>query len=392
MTHRRRAWIVMFIAFVAGVAVTVNQFKVPPLLPTLLPAMGLDVASGGWLMSIFSVAAIGLSIPAAVLLGRVGYRRAGLAALGCVVAGSVVGAFAPGAALLLMGRAIEGVGVSIIAVVAPFLISVWFEPQERGLPMGIWAAWVPVGSVIAFNAAPVLEAALGWRSVWWFGALFALAAMLLFGLFAQQPRRAPGAVVPPLVTTQALANPSSWLLALAFGAFAFGQLGYATWAPVYLSMSLLLPTTVASSYTSLLFLAGIVANVSAGWLMNHTAHRAGLPAAALAVTAALFWWGFRLVNPEMAVPYMLALGFVSNLIPTAVFTLAPETVKQPEVIGLAMAAINVVSNVGLFLGPPAIGAVVAGGQWAAGSGVLVLVTGMGLAAALLAWRALSWQR
>ena len=130
----------------------------------------------------------------------------------------------------------------------------------------------------------------------------------------------------------------------------------------------------------------------AGWLMNHTAHRAGLPAAALAVTAALFWWGFRLVSPEMVVPYMLALGFASNLIPTAVFTLAPETAKQPEVIGLAVAAITVVSNVGLFLGPPAIGAVVAGGQWAAGSGVLVLVTGMGLAAALLAWRALSWQR
>jgi MFS family permease len=382
----------MFVAFVAGVAVTVNQFKVPPLLPTLLPVMGLDVASGGWLMSIFSVAAIGLSIPAAVLLGRVGYRPAGLAALGCVVVGSVAGAFAQDAALLLIGRAIEGVGVSIIAVVAPALISLWFEPQERGLPMGIWAAWVPVGSVIAFNTAPVLEAALGWRSVWWFGALFALAAMFLFGLFARRPRRAPDAAAIPLATTQALANPSGWLLALAFGAFAFGQLGYATWAPVYLSVNLSLSTTIASFYTSLLFLAGIVSNVSAGWLMNRTAHRAGLPAAALAVTAALFWWGFRLASPEMVVPYMLALGLVSNLIPTAVFTLAPETVKQPEVIGLAMAAINVLSNVGLFLGPPAVGAVVAGGQWAAGSGVLVSVTGVGLVAALLAWRALSWQR
>jgi sugar phosphate permease len=195
-----------------------------------------------------------------------------------------------------------------------------------------------------------------------------------------------------LATTQALVNLPGWLLALAFGAFAFGQLGYATWAPAYLSVSLSLPTAIASFYTSLLFLAGIVSNVSAGWLMNHTPHRAGVPAIALAVTAALFWWGFRLASPGMVVPYMLALGFVSNLIPTAVFTLAPETVKQPEVIGLAMAAINVLSNVGLFLGPPAVGAAVAGGQWAAGSSVLVSVTGMGLAAALLAWHALARQR
>jgi len=386
MRHKRTAWLVMVAAFLAGVAMTVNQFKVPPVLPTLLSTFRLDLAAGGWLMSVFSLAGILLSIPVAVAVSRAGLKRAGLVALGCAVAGSAVGALAPGPAVLLAGRAIEGVGVSIIAVVSPALISLWFEPRARGLPMGIWAAWVPVGSVIMFNAAPLLQAALGWRSIWWFGALFALGAMLLFALLVREPPAGAGGVRTPLATTQALANPAAWLLALTFGAFAFGQLAYATWVPVYLAERLALATTTANVYTGLLFAAGIVASVSAGWLMNHVPHRAGLPAAAMAITAALFWWGFRLAAPGVVVPYMLALGFVSNMLPAAVFTLAPEAVKRPESIGLAMAAINVVSNTGLFLGPPVMGAVVAGGRWAAGSDVLVAVTAAGLGAALLAWR------
>jgi predicted MFS family arabinose efflux permease len=389
MKNKRTAWLVMVTAFLAGVAVTVNQFKVPPVLPTLLSTFGLDLAAGGWLMSVFSVAGILLSLPVALVLGRAGLKRAGLVALGCTAAGSVVGALAPGPAVLLAGRAIEGVGVSIIAVVSPALISLWFEPRARGLPMGIWAAWVPLGSVIVLNIAPLLQPALGWRSIWWFGALFALAAMLLFALFVREPQASGDRGRTPLATTQALANPAAWLLALTFGAFAFGQLAYATWAPVYLAENLALATSTASFSTSLLFVAGIVANVSAGWLMNRMPHRAGLPAGAMAITAVLLWWSFRLASPGAVAPYMLALGFVSNLLPTAVFTLAPEAVKRPEAIGLAMAAINVVSNAGLFLGPPVLGAVVAGGRWAAGGDVLVVATAAGLVAALLAWRVLA---
>jgi MFS family permease len=390
MAHKRQAWVVMLAAFVAGVAVTANQFKVPPALPALLPTLGLDMAAGGWLMSVFSVAAIGLSIPTAVTMSRLGLKRAGLAALGCVIAGSLVGALASSAVTLLVGRVIEGVGMSVVAVASPALISLWFEPRDRGLPMGIWAAWVPVGSVIAFNTAPLIERAFGWRAIWWAGALFAGAALILFALLAREPGRAAAAPphVPPREALRALLNPASWLLALTFGAFAFGQLGYTTWAPSYLTTRLSIAPATASFYTSLLFLAGIAANVSAGWAMNRIAHRAALPAAAMLATAVLLWWGFDLPGAGAAVLYMLALGLVSNAIPTAVFTLAPDTVKRPESIGLAVAAVNVVSNVGVLLGPPVVGALVAGGQWRAGTLVLVAVSVVGFFAALLAWRAL----
>jgi predicted MFS family arabinose efflux permease len=390
---RRTAWTVTLAAFLAGVAATVNQFKVPPALPTLLPALGLDMASGGWLMSIFSVAAVILSIPVALLLHRVGLKRAGIAALGCVAAGSTLGAVAGNATTLLISRLIEGVGMSVVAVVSPALISLWFEPRERGLPMGLWAAWVPAGSVIAFNAAPALEATFGWRGIWWSGTLFALLVLVLFALLARLPGQggqdpAPPPPAAPLSLARDLRNPASWLLALTFGIFAFGQLGYSTWAPSFLTGALPISPASASFYTSLMFLSGIFANLSAGWVINRIPHRPVLLVAAMVLTSVLLWWGFRLGAVGVVVPYMLALGLVSNTVPTAVFTLAPETVKQPEAIGLAVAAVNAVSNLSILLGPPVVGAVVAGSRWPEGSTLLATATGLGVLTSLLAWRAM----
>jgi MFS family permease len=389
MPHKRKAWTVMLVAFLAGVAVTVNQFKVPPALPTLMPALGLDMATGGWLMSVFSVAAIFLSIPVSLASHGVGPKTSGIAALSFVAVGSALGGLATDVTTMLLSRLVEGVGVSIIAVTSPALISRWFEPQDRGLPMGIWAAWVPVGSAIMLNAAPALEEALGWQGIWWSGALIAVFALILYGLLADVPRDAREAQPSlPARTLVAGSSPSSWLLAMVFGIFAFGQLAYSTWAPSFLTNALSIPIATASSYTSLLFVAGIVANVSAGWLMDHTPHRKAVPALALAVTGILFWWGFRLKSAPAVIVYMLALGFSSNVIPSAVFTLAPETVKHPGSIGLAMAAINVFSNVGLLLGPPLLGMVVASGRWRDGSTLLLATTLLGILAALLAWRSI----
>jgi predicted MFS family arabinose efflux permease len=389
MPHKRKGWTVMLVAFLAGVAITINQFKVPPALPTLRAALGLDMTAGGWLMSAFSVAAIFLSLPVALALDRVGLKKSGIAALACAAAGSALGALADNETTMLLSRLLEGVGISIIAVVSPALISLWFKPRERGLPMGIWAAWVPMGSVIMLNAAPVLEGALGWRAIWWFGALIAAVALVLYGLLASVPPDAHQSRTPrQAARLAATATPASWLLALTFGTFAFGQLAYSTWAPSFLTDTLSIPTATASFYTSLLFLAGIVANVSAGWVMNHTPHRPAVPALALAVTGILFWWGFRLESVSSVIPFMLALGFFSNIIPTAVFTLAPETARSPASIGLAMATINVVSNVGILLGPPLLGALVANGQWTDGSTLLLAGSLLGVLAALLAWRAI----
>jgi predicted MFS family arabinose efflux permease len=386
LTDKRKAWLVMVVVFLASIAIATNRFKAPPVLPTLMAELQVDMVTGGWLVSASSVAGIFLSIPAAILLNRMGLKLTGLLALGCAILGPVVGALANGPAMLLTGGIIEGVGATLISVVAPVAISLWFPLEDRGLPMGIWAGWVPVGNVIAFNIAHPLADAFGWRSIWWFGAAFSFIALVLFALVVRPPSKkevhAQKDVQFSRSFVQGLLNPSAWLLGLGFGTFAFGLLGYNSWAPTFLATTLDINPAVASSFASLMFLAAIPANIVAGWSINRIRRPHRLLPVAFILMGILFFWGFRLDNRAVIAPYMIALGFISNFIPTTIFTLAPETASDPASASLALGIVNVGSNIGANSGPPALGAILSGGNWQAGGTGLVIVTIVGT---ILSW-------
>lgn len=339
----------MLSVFLASVAVAASRFKVPPALPTLMADLGVSMVAGGWLMSIFSLAIIALAIPTTFLLARLGPKVTGLVALGFNLAGSVAGALAPNSGALLVARTVEGVGLALMAVVAPSVISLWFRPEVRGLPMGIWTTWVPLGSVIMFNVAQPLETALGWRAIWWFGALLTLCAALVYALVVTRPpqfeQHAPEP--PALAASDAihrLLNPSLWLLTLAFALFAFAVFAYNTWAPSYLTATLNLQPAPANLYSSLMFLAAIPANILAGWLLDRFRNRTLLLSTGFLVTSVLLYWSFRLGNLRVVAPYMIALGFISNLLPPAFFTLAPETMVRRRSSAAPTTDLPVVGN------------------------------------------------
>jgi predicted MFS family arabinose efflux permease len=382
LTNKRQAWSVMLAIFLAGIIAAINSFKVPPVLSSVLSDLHVDMVTGGWLMSVSSVAGLVLAIPAALLLARLGPRITGMVALACTVTGAIVGALAPNAMTLLLGRVIEGISLSLISILAPAVISMWFEPRERGLPMGLWSAWVPIGNVIIFNTAHLLADPLGWRAVWWFGACLALGALAILSLVVTAPpQSASPQRTQPVSFGTMLLNPSTWLLALAFGTFSFSLIGFNSWAPSFLTSALHVDTASASFYASLMFLAAIPANILAGWILGRLKNRYALLPASFLITGILFFWSFRLGSMPIVVPYMIALGFVSNFIPTSAFTLAPETMPRVEFAGLALAILNMGSNLGSLTGPPILGAIFSTGQWTDGSTFLAMIIAVGTLAA-----------
>ena len=224
---RRYAWIVMAALFIAAIAVPINQYKVPPVMPVLMDVFGLDLTMANLLMSIFSLSGFLLAIPAGIMVHSVGPKRSGLAAVGAVVLGAGLGALSGGAAALLASRRIEGLSFVLMMVAAPAIVSLWFSAEERGAPMGVFATWVPVGSMIVLNAAPALESAFGWQAVWWFGCLYGVMGFLVFWALVRVPPalanpghggagRTSGASTMSTVRS-ALANRNVWLLGLLSG-------------------------------------------------------------------------------------------------------------------------------------------------------------------------------
>jgi MFS family permease len=348
------------------------------------------------------------------------------------VIGSSLGALAGSTSLLLVSRLIEGIGMGLIAVVGPALIALWFPPERRGLPMGIWATWVSVGSLIIFNLAPPLNRMAGWQAAWWACSAFAFIALCLYGwivpattlrqpfdrLRAQaqgavaEPAEAPpatalrqpldnlraqarGAVAELAEATpstgsgdrpnlgKALANRNIWLLALAFACFNFIVIGViTTFFPTFLTTVRSYNLANASFITSFKMVTVICGAPLVGWLYDH----AGSP-------RRLMLTGYLLLGVFMLLPFtvtgwlipacMILLGIISAVIPTTTFAAVPEAIGSTHLVGIGMGVAMIGQNLGQLIGPVVFGWFVESVGWITAGYWMILVAGIGMISAWL---------
>jgi MFS family permease len=366
------AWVILFVVFLASVAAPLNQFKVPPLMPMLMEAFQLNLSQAGMLMSVFALTGFILALPAGLILQKLGPKVAGLLALGCLVVGSAWGALASSAGLLLASRVLEGVGMGLIAVVGPASIALWFPREKQGTAMGVWGTWVPTGNVIMFNLAPLLATSVGWRAVWWAGALFALVAFILYWLLMRLPpslegeqRVEPGGLGddPSPKLAPALANRDIWLLALEFACFNVVLIGFATFFPTFLAAERDYSLAQAGLIASLSTIAALGSAPLAGWLSDRIGSRRLFVAIPFVVVAGMMALPFHLTGWSLYA-LMVLLGLISAAIPIATFAAAPEVMGNPRLAGIGLAVVALGMNLGIVIGPILFGMLVEMMGWA----------------------------
>ena len=374
---KRYTWIMLIALFVAAVAAPVNMYKVPPVMPVLMDIFGLDLTSANLLMSVFAVAGLALAIPAGLIVQRIGPKRSGLIAITSVIVGSALGALSSGTAMLLASRAIEGLCFVLMMVVAPALIAVWFTAEERGVPMGIFAIWVPAGSMIMLNLAPALVAQFGWQSVWWFGCAYGVMAFLLFWGLVKIPRRGsrgahtaslgsearPAGPPSMAMLGRALVNRDVWLLGLVFFTFTMCFPGFMTNMPTFLHTVRGYPLATAGFIVSLSALVNFISCPVAGWISDRIGSRKLVYTVAYLILAVLWIFPFRLTGAGIPL-FMIVFGLFAPVIPTMVMTSVPEIMERPELAGIGMGGVVALQNVGLLLGPVMFGRIVqVTGDW-----------------------------
>ncbi len=136
-----------------------------------LPSIGRDFSLGavtiGWVNMAFLLAAAAFSIS----FGRFGdlYGRKKVFVTGIVVftAASVLIAVSPSGAVLITGRAIQGIGSSMIFSVGMAILISVYPPSERGRVLGINVAAVYFGLSSGPFAGGLVTEYLGWRALFW---------------------------------------------------------------------------------------------------------------------------------------------------------------------------------------------------------------------------------
>jgi MFS family permease len=307
--------------------------------------------------------------------------------VGCLVIGSVWGALVNSIGLLLASRVIEGVGMGLIAVVAPASIALWFPREKQGMPTGIWATWVPMGGVVMLNLAPVLENAAGWQAVWWFGAGFALVTFILYGLLMRAPpslahgqESTPGVAddTPPKLK-DGLTNRDIWLLALEFSCFALVFNVFRTFFPTFLSAERGYSLAQAAFITSLPTMVVLGSAPLAGWLSDRMGSRKLIYTIPFLIITVMWLFLFRLTGWQLSV-FMVFLGIMIGAIPAAVFAAVPEVMGKPQLAGIGMAVLIMGQNLGMFIGPTMFGSLVEATSWIMAGYLLIPITVVGIIA------------
>jgi nitrate/nitrite transporter NarK len=241
----------------------------------------------------------------------------------------------------------------------------WFPPERRGMPMGIWATWVPVGSVLIYNIAPTMIVSFGWQSIWWLGAGFAVVMMILCVLFirrspAQEQMSQQAEATPSL--RQALANRNIWLLALEFGCMSFAMMGLVTYYPTFLNEVRGYPLGQAAFIASLGTLVIVFSAPAAGLLADRLGSLRKVMALPFLGAAILFLFPFKATGSQIIV-LMILQGLILGAIPTATFAATPEVMRRPEWAGIGLAILLIGQSVGQLLGPIFFGEVVQASGW-----------------------------
>ncbi len=370
------AWVILVVTLLIGVCAPFNQFKIPPVMPVLMEHFAINLPSAGLLMSVFAITGLIFAIPAGMLLQRFGLKTTGVVAGLCLVAGSIIGAVSTGFELLLFSRFVEGIGMALIGLVGPAAIAAWFPVESRGLPMGIWATWVSLGSLFIYSTAPAIETANGLTAVWWISAIITGVVLVLFAFVFRLPSAPETTVKPAAVNTfdvmkKGLRNKEIWHLSLAFGCFNYAIIGViATYYPTFLKAVHGFSLTDASLITSIKMVVVIITAPIVGWLVD----KVGSP-------RRIILWSFVALAGFMALPFsvsgwmipvtMVLQGVLAGAIPTCTFTSVPAITGKDIPAGIGLSIVQIGQNLGQLLGPVLFGALVQTVGWTA-AGLLTI--------------------
>ena len=376
----------------AGISAALHVAKLSPALPALRRDLGVSLVTSGALLSLVALAAALTALVVGLLVERYGLRRSQLTGLAVLTVTGVAGGLAPNGDVLLGIRAVEGIGFLLATVPAPALIRRLAVPGHLDRMLGVWGAFMPVGTALAlFVGAGVIDA-WSWPGWWWLtAALSALSAALLAWRVPADPAR-PASVegqasVVGRRARETLTHVAPWLLALTFACYSSQWLAVVGFLPSIYAEAGWGAGTVAV-LAALVALANAAGNIGAGFALHHgvgarTTLATGF--AAMAVGAALAFAGPTAGLPVVQYAGALVFSAFGGLVPGSLFALAPRLAPSESTISTTVGWMTQWSSLGQLTGPPLVAwlAVAVGGwhlTWAATGAASVV--GMGLALAV----------
>ncbi|MDR3062690.1 MAG: MFS transporter [Methanobrevibacter sp.] len=154
-----------FLIILAGLATFLSAFTTTSItvaLPTIAGQFQIDAIFQTWIATIFLLAVAICSAPFGKMSGKIGLKKFLYLGVSIIAIASIGGAFSPSAEILLIFRAIQGVGSAMISVSSMALVAQSMPFNERGKALGMNISCVYIGLTVGPVIAGFITQHFGW--------------------------------------------------------------------------------------------------------------------------------------------------------------------------------------------------------------------------------------
>jgi MFS family permease len=365
----------------ATAAVALPNMLVGGLSILIQQELGFGEAELGAAIAATFVAGAVMAVPAGRIADRFGSQRTTWAGLACGLASLLgIGLLASAWASLVAFLLLAGAGITLVQLGVNVMVARAVPPNRQGLAYGAKQAAVPLASLLAGLALPIVGLTVGWRVA------FVVAASVVLVAARQMP--SVGAAHRSSSGAGDRSGPTQALILLTVGVALASAGGNS--APAFMVLTAV-DRGIAPSHAGLLLafgsLAGIAVRVAAGWLGDRLGRNALLLVCALVVTGAVGFVGLALSTHPLLIAFFTALAFGGGWGWGGLVLLALSR-TNPTGLGRAMGIVQIGPMTGAVLGPLVFGGLASNVSFGAAWGFMAVLALAGVVTILVSRRRL----
>ncbi len=368
-------WVVLAISFALMLVFAISLQSLPPIFDKIQNDISFSNSQAGMLMGAYAIPGIFIPFLIAFLASKYNKKFIIHIALLIMIIGLIAFSMAGSFSTLLVYRLIAGIGATALVVLAPLLVTMFFDKTNMGVAMGIFNTAVPFGTVVAASLFGILGEHVYWRYIIMGIALFA-AVVLVINIFKlhlpKEEASTEATVASEKPVGKLLSNRKLWMLVVIWALGNSQLLAYVTFVPQHFQ-NIGMTLQKAGLLTSFIMLAPILFGPILGIIIDKTGWKKRL----LLVGSIIMAISFILISRgTVGLPiwaFTLGIGFTP--IPIFVFSHLPDLI-QPRQMAMGLGILTAASNLGIAVGPSAFGLLLdkTGGNFNLGFIILAIIS------------------
>jgi NNP family nitrate/nitrite transporter-like MFS transporter len=353
-------WVILGVVWIIAFTCALTTFVCPPHIDEMIHTFRISIPEAAMFMSLINLSAFSFNFVGGIVSAKTGARQLMGAGLAIIAGAQIISGLTGSYIIELAARFVLGMGIGLTMICVMKSVAEWFSLRELALAFSIQATGWATGNAVGLAAAIPLSKVLG---VGWEGTFLAVGAFTVvvnvafWVLFREATpiQERTSSEVQELKIGGLLKMKDFWIVCIGLIGQIVGMSIAMTWLPLSLTEADW-TASEAAFLTTLFPIMGIPANLVGGAIANKLGRKKPLfmvSGAFLMIAYVLFavttqgaliwvatilagWFNFFFVGPLLAIPAEL-----------------PDV--GPRRSGIFLGLMNLLSGVGGFLAPLAVG-------------------------------------